>query len=123
MRVELETADEDLVDPFDRRREILDCVGGHVEVAAQDAPFGVRDEIRGEPGLDARNVGVVRRVQVRDGQRPSLELHVHRLAHAPLAPSPEPLEALDLRVQDEGPVVTNLEPGAREASRWPGRPP
>ena len=109
--LEIETADEDLVDPFDRWREILDCIGGHVEVAAQDAPVRVGDEIRGEPRLDSRNVGVVRRVQVRDGQRPSLEVGVDRLAHPPLAPSPEPFEALDLGVQDKSPVVTNLEPG------------
>src|SRR5829696_2889159 len=119
--LERDAAYEDLVDPLDRRRVILDRVGGHVEVAAQDAPFGIRDEIRCEPDLDARNVGVVRRVQVRDGQRPSLERNVHRLANPPLAPSPQPLEPPDLRVQDEGPVAKNVEAVAQERRvRLPG---
>ncbi len=79
------------------------------------------DEIRGEPDLDPSQLGVVRRMQVRDGQAAALELTVHRLAHAALAATTEPFDPTYLRIQDEGPVLPDLQTVAEQESRSPGR--
>src|SRR4029453_14127304 len=105
---------QDLVDPVDGSGEIGQGEGVHVEVPAENELLGLDEEVDGEPDPDAGDHGVVRRMDVRHGQSPAVELDLDGLAHAALPAAADPFEPLDLRVQDKRPFLPDLEAAVPE---------
>ncbi len=121
-RLELEAADEDLVDPLDRRREVGNRVARRVEVAAQDAAPRPTHERRRPLDLADRPFGVVRRVEVREHDALLAEACLQGLAVALLRPVPEePVPLPHVRIEKQEPLSAELEARRNEEDvRLPG---
>ena len=110
-RSQLEAAGENLVDPLDRLREARHRVVLDVEIAEENAPLRTREEGRGTLDLlcDPALVGVVRSVQVGQDNPLTARLDLEGVAHAPLATAEEPVLPRQPGIEDEAPVLSNLE--------------